>query len=101
MPVSSPAQPGAAGMDLSIAEVSFIGIGIGPTIIRKFAREVIFTQPGVTAIVTDSEERNGRSRRAFEKAGFIPMTTVQLKGELVRGRILHLPAIAGTRASRP
>ncbi|HXR89949.1 MAG TPA: GNAT family N-acetyltransferase [Steroidobacteraceae bacterium] len=95
------AEAGAAGMDLSIGEMSFIGIGIGPTVIRKFAREVIFTQPGVTAIVTDPEERNGRSRRAFEKAGFIAMTTVQLRGEAARRQIMQLPAIAAARASRP
>lgn len=83
-------EPDSAGMDLAIGEVAFVGRGIGSTAIRKFAREVIFAAPGVNAIVTDPEERNARSRRAFEKAGFIPMQAVQLKGERVRRRIMRL-----------
>jgi aminoglycoside 6'-N-acetyltransferase len=83
-------EPNAAGIDLSIGEVSLTGIGIGPTAIREFILNVVSAEPGITAVVTDPEERNGRSCRAFEKAGFIPVKTVELEGENVRRRIMHL-----------
>ncbi len=88
------AEPGAAGMDLSIGEVSSLGMGLGTTAIRKFVREVISAQPGITAVVTDPEELNGRSCRAFEKAGFMRVNTVRLRGERVRRRIMRLPLSA-------
>lgn len=84
------AEPGAAGMDLSIGEVALIGIGLGSEAIRKFIVDVICAEPDITAMVTDPEERNGRSCRAFEKAGFVPLRTVQLRGEDVRRRIMRL-----------
>jgi RimJ/RimL family protein N-acetyltransferase len=40
--------------------------------------------------MTDPEERNARSCRAFEKAGFRPVSTVELEGENVRRRIMRL-----------
>jgi hypothetical protein len=45
---------------------------------------------GITAIVTDPEERNVRSCRAFEKAGFIPVRTVEFEAENVRRCIMQL-----------
>jgi hypothetical protein len=84
------AEPEAAGIDLSIGEVSSIWKGLGSKAIREFVLSVVSTEPGITAIVTDPEEQNGRSCRAFEKAGFIPIRTVQLSGENVRRRIMHL-----------
>ena len=84
------AEPNAAGIDLSIGEVSVIGKGIGSSAIREFILDVVCAESGITAIVTDPEERNGRSCRAFEKAGFIPVRTVELEGENVCRRIMHL-----------
>jgi RimJ/RimL family protein N-acetyltransferase len=84
------AEPNAAGIDLSIGEVSVVGKGIGSSAIREFILNVVSAEPDITAIVTDPEERNGRSCRAFEKAGFIPVRTVELEGENVRRRIMHL-----------
>ena len=79
-----------AGVDLSIGEVSLIGMGIGSTAIREFILKIVSAQPGITAVVADPEERNGRSCRAFEKAGFMPVRTVELEGENVRRRIMRL-----------
>jgi aminoglycoside 6'-N-acetyltransferase len=91
------AEPEAAGIDLSIGEVSLIGKGIGSKAIREFVLSVVSTAPGITAIVADPEEHNGRSCRAFEKAEFIPIRTVQVSGENVRRRVMHLslPAFRG------
>jgi RimJ/RimL family protein N-acetyltransferase len=84
------AECDAAGIDLAIGEASSIGIGLGPIAIRDFILSVVSIEPGIAAVVTDPEERNGRSCRAFEKAGFIPTRTVQLRGESVRRRVMHL-----------
>jgi aminoglycoside 6'-N-acetyltransferase len=80
----------AAGIDLAIGEPSIVGKGIGSSAIRQFILTVVAVEPGMTAIVADPEERNGRSCRAFEKAGFTPVRTVELEGEHVRRRIMHL-----------
>lgn len=84
------AESNSIGIDLSIGEVSFIGIGVGSRAIREFILNVLSTEPGIAVIVTDPEELNGRSCRAFEKAGFVPVRTVQLRGENVRRRIMRL-----------
>jgi RimJ/RimL family protein N-acetyltransferase len=83
-------EPNAAGIDLTIGEASELGKGFGPSAIREFILEVASAEPGIAAIVTDPEERNSRSCRAFEKAGFIALRTVELEGENVRRRIMHL-----------
>jgi RimJ/RimL family protein N-acetyltransferase len=84
------AEPNAAGIDLSIGEASLVGKGIGSSAIREFILNVVSAQPGITAVVTDPEERNARSCRAFEKAGFIPVRTVELEGEKVHRSVMHL-----------
>jgi aminoglycoside 6'-N-acetyltransferase len=84
------AKPNAAGIDLSIGEASLLGKGLGSSAIREFIFNVVSAEPGITAIVTDPEERNVRSCRAFEKAGFTAVRTVELEGEDVRRRIMHL-----------
>ena len=84
------AEPEAAGIDLSIGEPSSIGKGLGSKAIPEFVLNVVSAASGITAVVTDPEEQNGRSCGAFEKAGFIPIRTVQLKGENARRRVMHL-----------
>jgi aminoglycoside 6'-N-acetyltransferase len=84
------AEPEAAGIDLAIGEPSLVGKGLGPQAIRVFVVSVISAEPGITAVLTDVEEQNRRSCRAFERAGFIPVRTVQLRGETVRRRVMRL-----------
>jgi RimJ/RimL family protein N-acetyltransferase len=91
------AEPNAAGIDLSIGEASLVGNGIGSSAIREFILDVVSAQTGITTVVTDPEERNGRSCRAFEKAGFLPVRTVELRGENVRRRIMHLSLPSSSR----
>ena len=71
---------GAAGMDLAIGAPELVGRGIGPAVIRAFVDEVMFADPAVTACVADPDVRNRRSVRAFEKAGFTTVGTMQLDG---------------------
>ena len=67
-------------VDLLIGETDLIGLGLGPQVLSKFAREVVFARPGVTAVVATVEEGNRRSWRAFEKAGFRHVRDVEEDG---------------------
>lgn len=63
-------------------------------ITREFILNIVFPEPGITAIVTYPGERKGRSCRAFEKMGFIPLRTTELEGKNVRRRIMHPSLLA-------
>jgi aminoglycoside 6'-N-acetyltransferase len=65
--------PGVAGVDILIGELERIGQGIGPATLRGFARDVVFRPPATIACIAGVEVENGRSLRAFEKAGFRPV----------------------------
>lgn len=75
------ADASSAGIDLAIGESSVTGLGLGPIAIREFIRQFVFTNSTVRAVITDPEESNLRSLRAFQKAGFKPVKMVQLVGE--------------------
>ena len=64
------AEPEAAGVDLFVGEPDAVDRGLGPAILREFARTFVFSRPETTAVVATVEEANRRSWRAFEKAGF-------------------------------
>ena len=59
--------------------------------IRDFVVQVVFSDPAITACVSDPEEANTRSVRAFEKAGFDVQRAVLLRGERSPRRIVRLP----------
>ena len=75
------AEPDAAGIDLAIGEAGMLGRALGARAIRAFVETVVFSDPTIVACVSDPETRNTRSVRAFEKAGFDVVRTVQLPGE--------------------
>jgi len=85
------AGPASAGIDLAIGEMAMLGAGLGPKIIREFLDAFVFGDPAITAIICDPEERNIRSIRAFEKAGFGKVRTVQLAGEAFTRSVMSLP----------
>jgi RimJ/RimL family protein N-acetyltransferase len=66
------------------------GLGLGPAAIGEFLGQIVFADPAVNAVVTDPEEGNLRSLRAFEKAGFTVTNTVQLVGENVKRRVVRM-----------
>jgi RimJ/RimL family protein N-acetyltransferase len=84
------AEPASAGIDLAIGELSMTGLGLGPAAIREFVRQVVFSNPEVRAVVSDPEESNLKSLRAFEKAGFKVVRTVRLPGEGCRRQVVRL-----------
>ncbi|MGZ4400008.1 MAG: GNAT family N-acetyltransferase [Gaiellaceae bacterium] len=64
------AGPGAAGVDLFIAEPDLTGKGLGTALLRIFVRDVVFADASTNACVADPDSENAASIRAFEKAGF-------------------------------
>lgn len=66
------------------------GLGLGPVAIREFLRQIVFADPGVSAVITDPEEGNLRSLRAFQKAGFAVTNIVQLAGETFKRRVVRM-----------
>jgi aminoglycoside 6'-N-acetyltransferase len=84
------AEDTAAGIDLAIGEPEMTGLGLGPVAIVEFLRQIVFADPGISAVVADPEERNLRSLRAFEKAGFTVTGTVQLADEEFRRRVVRM-----------
>jgi RimJ/RimL family protein N-acetyltransferase len=84
------AGPSSAGIDLAIGEFKMTGLGLGPVAIREFTEQIVFVDPAICAIITDPEEINLRSLRAFEKSGFQVVKIVQLAGEHTKRRVLRL-----------
>ncbi len=82
------ADPSSAGIDLAIGESSMTGLGLGPVTIREFLRQFVITNPAVRAVITDPEESNLRSLRAFNKAGFKAVKAVQLVGERSKRQVM-------------
>lgn len=68
------ADPGAAGVDLLIADENLTGQGLGSELIRRFVSEIVFAQPATSHCITDPETGNVVSIRAFQKAGFRVVT---------------------------
>jgi aminoglycoside 6'-N-acetyltransferase len=68
-------QPqGTRGIDLFIGETDMIERGHGSAMIRAFVDERL--KRGAPRIVTDPDPMNLRARRAYEKAGFVPVGIV-------------------------
>ena len=91
------AEPGSVGIDFAIGELGMTGSGLGPIAIRQFVRQVVFSASYVRSVVSDPQEDNVRSLRAFEKAGFKVVRTVQLTGEECRRRVVRLDRPADLR----
>lgn len=84
------AAPDAAGIDLALGEPAALGSGLGPRVIDKFIRQVVWTNPAIRAVVADPEAANVRSVRAFEKAGFEVVRTIQLTNENFSRRVVRI-----------
>ena len=83
------ADPGSAGIDLAIGEIDMTGRGLGPTVVREFGANYIFVNGDVCAIVADPATSNRRSVRAFKKADFKIVNTVQLVDEAFERHVVR------------
>jgi aminoglycoside 6'-N-acetyltransferase len=86
----------SAGIDLAIGEVEMTGRGFGPTIIREFGRDYIFSHDDIGAIVADPAADNRRSIGAFLKAGFRIVNTIRLAGETFNRYIVRSERLVGS-----
>nr|2PR8_A Chain A, Aminoglycoside 6-N-acetyltransferase type Ib11 [Salmonella enterica subsp. enterica serovar Typhimurium]2PR8_B Chain B, Aminoglycoside 6-N-acetyltransferase type Ib11 [Salmonella enterica subsp. enterica serovar Typhimurium] len=68
-------DPGVRGIDLSLANASQLGKGLGTKLVRALV-ELLFNDPEVTKIQTDPSPSNLRAIRCYEKAGFERQGTV-------------------------
>lgn len=65
----------AVGVDLSIGEEDLLSQGIGSAALAGFARG-LFTQ-GYATIIIDPDPANARAVRAYSKAGFRPVPSLE------------------------
>jgi aminoglycoside 6'-N-acetyltransferase len=80
----------SAGVDLAIGEIEMTGRGLGPAVIREFGTNYIFVDRDLVAIIADPSVRNRNSISAFKKAGFNPVSTVQLVDEAFERYVVRL-----------
>jgi aminoglycoside 6'-N-acetyltransferase len=70
IPVDAP--PGTTrGIDLSIAEPTDCGRGLGPRVVRAFVERL--AAQGIRRFLIDPHPDNAAARRAYAKAGFAPV----------------------------
>lgn len=84
------AGPTTAGVDLALGEADYLGRGLGSRSLRAFVADVVFADPTMTACISDPDERNVRSLRAFEKAGFVVVRSARIPGEEADRRVVCL-----------
>ncbi|MGZ4127611.1 MAG: GNAT family N-acetyltransferase [Actinomycetota bacterium] len=73
-------QEDGAGIDLFIGEPDLIDRGVGARAIERFLEDIVFADPSVAVCVVDPELENRAAIRAYAKAGFIPVRTLDVPG---------------------
>ena len=81
----------AGGIDLLIGDETRCGRGLGPRIIGGAAELIWSRYPEVSGALAGPSTRNARSRRAFEKAGFVALRQVTVPEEEDDEMILFCP----------
>ena len=71
----------AAGIDLFIGEPDRVHQGLGVPILRQFMRDVVFTRYDVESCIIGPSIKNTSAIRAYEKAGFVYLKTIDVPDE--------------------
>ena len=74
-------EPRSVGVDLFIGDPDHVHRGLGNVILRQFVQEVVFQQMGAKFCVIGPEVGNKIAIRAYERAGFRYLKTVNVPGE--------------------
>ena len=74
-------EAGLACMDLFLGEESVLGNNVGPRVIQRFVKEIVFADPTARACVAGPGEGNVAAIRAFEKAGFRRWRMLRTEGQ--------------------
>ena len=74
-------EAGLTCMDLFLGDEQALGRNVGPRVIARFVKEIVFDDPAVRACVAGPGEGNVAAIRAFEKAGFRRWRLLRVEGE--------------------
>ena len=83
----------AAGLDLFLGDPAYVHRGVGPLVIRALLREIVFAPRGgrdVASCIIGPEPANAAAIRAYEKAGFRYLKTIQVPGEPTMERLMRI-----------
>jgi aminoglycoside 6'-N-acetyltransferase len=79
-----------AGIDLFLGERAYAYRGLGPRIIRRFLREVVFDSPATSLCMIDPAQNNLAAIAAYKKVGFHYLTTIRDPRELQPSYVMIL-----------
>ena len=82
--------PDSAGVDMFIGEARFLHRGYGSAIMRRFLHDVVFADSRNGRCIIDPDERNTIAIRAYEKAEFQHLKTVQVGAEPAPSYLMEL-----------
>jgi RimJ/RimL family protein N-acetyltransferase len=68
----------AAGVDMFIGDPRYLHQRLGGPILRQFVQEIVFADPAFASCIIGPEPENTSAIKAYEKAGFRHLKTVQL-----------------------
>jgi aminoglycoside 6'-N-acetyltransferase len=74
-------QEEAASLDVFIGEAEYRHRGLGPMMLRQFLKDVIFADPAVDSCVITPMADNAPALRAYAKAGFKHLRTIEVPDE--------------------
>ncbi|GAA5513229.1 aminoglycoside N(6')-acetyltransferase type 1 [Deinococcus carri] len=80
------------GVDLLIGEPDLTGRGLGATVVTAFLAHLRAERPELRRVLIDPSPANTRAVRAYEKAGFTPLTRLSTGDGEVHLLRLDLPA---------
>jgi RimJ/RimL family protein N-acetyltransferase len=78
----------AAGIDLFVGDRADAYRGLGPRVIRKFIRDIVFASPETTVCIIDPAQNNSAAIRAYEKVGFHYLAMVHDPKELEPSQVM-------------
>ena len=85
-----PDDSGVAGIDIFIGEPDFLYRGLGPAVIQKLLRQIIFEEPDITACIIDPEPANTAAIRAYRKTGFVFQYTVRTEQQTPDAYVMRM-----------
>jgi RimJ/RimL family protein N-acetyltransferase len=91
---------GAAGADLFIGDSAHVHRGVGPQILRRILRDIVFMSMGASECIIGPQPQNAAAIRAYEKVGFEYLKTVKTPGSPGEGDEYLMRIEAPTLADR-
>lgn len=85
-----PPEEHIAGVDLFIGEPAYLNRGIGSRALRQFLDEIVFGELQSQKCMIDPEPANVRAIRAYERAGFRYVRTIQRPHEAKPSYIMRV-----------